>query len=110
MDDAADAHAEAALGAANDGYVAGTYFARWNPTQDVRTLVHVILGGPAEKEVQDFYDGFIAGAEAEQQRRSEPHDDEVPFALRWLEQVEISRGDTGWIVGPQAGPWRPKPG
>lgn len=110
MNDAADAHAEAALGAANDGYVAGTYFARWNPTQDVHTLVHVILGGPAEKQVQDFYDGFIAGAEAEQQRRSEPHDDEVPFAIRWLEQVEISRGDTEWIVGPQAGPWRPNPG
>ena len=110
MSNVADVHAEAAGRAAIDGYVAGTYFARWNPNQDVRTLVHVILGGPVEKQVQDFYDGFIAGAEAEQQRRSEPHDDEVPFAIRWLEQVEISRGDTEWIVGPQAGPWRPNPG
>lgn len=59
MSNAADSHPEAAGPAANDGYVAGTYFARWNLTQDVRTLVHVILGGPVEKQVQDFYYGFM---------------------------------------------------
>lgn len=110
MSDAPDVQAEAATGAANDGYVAGTYFARWNPSEDVRTLVHVILGGPAGRPVRDFYDGFIAGAEAEQLRRSEPNGGEVPFAVQWLEQVEISHGDTEWILGPQPGPWRPKPG
>lgn len=98
----------AAGGAATDGYVAGTYFARWIPTQDVRAPVHVILGGPTERQVQDFYGGFIAGAEAEEQRRSKPHGDEVPFPVRW--RVEISRGDSEWILGPQASPWRPKPG
>ncbi len=96
-------------GAVDDGFVAGAYFSRWNPSRDVRALVHVILGGPVEKQVEDFFDGFIAGAEAEQLRSSELDDGEMPFAVHWREQVEISRGDTEWIVGPQPGPWRPKP-
>jgi hypothetical protein len=39
MSDVPQAENEESLRAANDGYVAGTYFARWNPSQDVRTLV-----------------------------------------------------------------------
>ena len=109
MSDSPDAQAVVAMEALNDGFVAGTYFARWNPSQDVRTLVHVLLGGPVERQVQDFFDGFIAGAEAEHVRSSKGDGGDVPFAVQWLEQVEISRGDTAWILGPQPGPWRPKP-
>lgn len=56
MSDSPDAQAVVATEAANDGFVAGTYFARWNPSQDVRALVHVILGGPVEGQVRDFFD------------------------------------------------------
>jgi hypothetical protein len=108
MTDVPQAENEESARAANDGYVAGTYFARWNPSQDVRTLVPVILGGPVAKSVRDFFDGFIAGAEAEHLRQSNPRGDAVPFIVEWQESVEIGWGDTEWVVGPQPGPWRQK--
>jgi hypothetical protein len=108
MSDVPNAVNDDALRAANDGYVAGTYFARWNPSQDARTLVQVILGGPVAKSARDFFDGFIAGAEAEHLRQSDPDADAVPFTVEWQNPVEIGWGDTEWVVGPQPGPWRPK--
>lgn len=107
MNDVTDVGAEVPMDAAAEGYVAGTYFARWNPAHDVRALIHVILGGPVDPTVQDFYDGFIAGAEAEQQRRDAPDVPAPPFVVRWSDEVQVRRGETAWIVGPQPGPWRP---
>lgn len=79
-----------------------------DPEQDIRTLVHVMLSGPLHKSVRDFFDGFIAGAEAERLRQSDTQEDGVPFTVEWQEPVEIGWGDTDWVVGPQPGPWQPK--
>lgn len=99
---------------AREGYVSGTFFARWmHPDQDIRTLVTVMLSPPllAESSLRDFFDGFITGAEAERRRRSNDHDSALPFAVEWREGVEIGWGDTEWAVGPQPGPWQPhRPG
>lgn len=108
MSDVPQAQNGESLRAANDGYVAGTYFARWYPSQDVRTVVHVILGGPAAESVRDFFDGFIAGAEAEHLRQPNPGVDVMPFTVEWQNRVEIGWGDTEWVVGLRPGPWRPK--
>lgn len=108
MSEVPQAENEESLRAANDGYVAGACFARWNPSQDVRTLVPVILGGPVARPVRDFFDGFIAGAEAEHVRQSNPDASVAPFAVEWHESVEIGWGETEWVVGPQSGPWQPR--
>ncbi len=97
--------------AAYEGYISGTFFGRWmDPEQDIRTLVRVMLTPPQlQKSVRDFFDGFIAGAEAERLRQSDP-EDEAPalsFTVDWHKDVEIGWGDTEWVVGPQPGPWRP---
>lgn len=96
--------------AAHEGYVSGTFFARWmDPDQDIRTLVAVMLSPPQlQKPVRDFFDGFIAGAEAERLRQSDPEVAGLPFAVEWQEPVEIGWGDTARVVGTQSGPSRPK--
>jgi hypothetical protein len=99
------------LRVAHEGFISGTFFGRWmDPDQDIRTLVGVMLSPPQlEKSVRDFFDGFIAGAEAERLRRASPEADAhgLPFAVEWHQAVEIRWGDTEWVVGPQPGPWQP---
>ena len=99
-----------AVRAAHEGYVSGTFFARWmDPDQDIRTLVSVMLSPPQlEKSVRDFFDGFIAGAEAERLRQSDPEVDVLPFAVEWQEPVAIGWGDTERVVGTRPGQWQPK--
>lgn len=95
--------------AAQEGYVSGTYFARrMDPSQDIRSLVGVMLAGPLERPVRDFFDGFIAGGEAERLRQSNPEVNALPFTVEWHEDVEVGWGVTEWVVGPQPGPWRPE--
>lgn len=79
--------------ATSDGYVAGTYFARWHPAQDVETIVSVI-GGSAGGTLRDFLDGFIAGGQAEHERRATPEDDVVPFVVHWKDVDNEGRADT----------------
>lgn len=82
--------------AISDGYVAGTYFARWHPAQDVPTIVSVI-GGSAGGTLRDFLDGFTAGGQDEHKRQATPGDDVVPFTVHWKDRGNNARADTGQI-------------
>ena len=87
----------AAERAAEDGYVAGTAFARWIAgTAQVDVFVRALyrsLPNPS-KANRDFLDGFWTGAEDEHGRQIDPNADPPPFKVEWFDVVDIEWGST----------------